>query len=228
MNFGWTGVIAKPLLFALQWLHRYIPNWGWAIVALTLVINFAVFPLKMKSWRSMQDMQKLAPEMRAISDKYKKYSMTDPRKKGQQEEMAELYQRHGINPMAQLGGCVPMLIQMPIWWALWRVLTGAIELRHAPVRFLDSGSFGQRPLLHFAGRHGHHHVFDDQDDAAIRGHRSVAAENDEAYAADVRGDLFHLCKRLEPVYVHQQPGGRRAAILFEPYSAAAHEQPIQE
>jgi len=132
VNFGWTGVIAKPLLFALQWLHRYIPNWGWAIVALTLVINFAVFPLKMKSWRSMQDMQKLAPEMRAITDKYKKYSMTDPRKKGQQEEMAELYQRHGINPMAQLGGCVPMLIQMPIWWALWRVLTGAIELRHAP------------------------------------------------------------------------------------------------
>ncbi len=132
VNFGWTGVIAKPLLFALQWLHRYIPNWGWAIVVLTLVINFAVFPLKMKSWRSMQQMQKIAPEMRAITDKYKKYSMTDPRKKGQQDEMAELYQRHGINPMAQLGGCLPMLLQMPIWWALWRVLTGAIELRHAP------------------------------------------------------------------------------------------------
>jgi YidC/Oxa1 family membrane protein insertase len=135
VNFGWTGVIAKPLLFALQWLHRYIPNWGWAIVALTLVINFAVFPLKMKSWRSMQDMQKIAPEMKQIQDKYKKYSMTDPRKKGMQEEMAELYQRHDINPMAQLGGCVPMLIQMPIWWALWRVLTGAIELRHAPFVF---------------------------------------------------------------------------------------------
>jgi YidC/Oxa1 family membrane protein insertase len=135
VNFGWTGVIAKPLLFALQWLHRYIPNWGWAIVALTLVINFAVFPLKMKSWRSMQQMQKIAPEMRAITDKYKKYSMTDPRKKGQQDEMAQLYQRHGINPMAQLGGCLPMLLQMPIWWALWRVLTGAIELRHAPFVF---------------------------------------------------------------------------------------------
>jgi YidC/Oxa1 family membrane protein insertase len=132
INFGWFQVIGKPLLFALQWLHRYIPNWGWAIVVLTLAINLAVFPLKMKSWRSMQDMQKLAPEMRAITDKYKKYSMTDPRKKGQQEEMAELYQRHGINPMAQLGGCLPMVIQMPIWYALWRVLTGAIELRHAP------------------------------------------------------------------------------------------------
>lgn len=131
INFGWTGVIAKPLLFALQWLHHYIPNWGWAIVVLTLVINTAVFPLKMKSWRSMQEMQKIAPEMKQIQEKYKKYSMTDPRKKGMQEEMLALQQRHGISPFASLGGCLPMLLQMPIWWALWRVLTGAIELRHA-------------------------------------------------------------------------------------------------
>lgn len=135
INFGWFGVIGKPLLFALQWLHRYLPNWGWDIVALTLVINIAVFPLKMKSWRSMQQMQKIAPEMRQIQDKYKKYPMTDPRRKGQQDEMAELYQRHGINPLAQMGGCLPMLLQMPIWYALWRVLTGAIELRHAPFVF---------------------------------------------------------------------------------------------
>jgi YidC/Oxa1 family membrane protein insertase len=132
INFGWFGVIGKPLLFALQWLHRYIPNWGWAIIVLTLGINFALFPLKMKSWRSMQEMQKVAPEMRSIQDRYKKYSMTDPRRKNMQTEMAELYQRHGINPMAQLGGCLPMLFQMPVWYALWRVLTGAIELRHAP------------------------------------------------------------------------------------------------
>jgi YidC/Oxa1 family membrane protein insertase len=132
VNFGWFGSISKVLLFALQWLHRYIPNWGWTIVILTLVINFAVFPLKMKSWRSMQEMQKVAPEMRSIQDRYKKYSMTDPRRKKMQEEIGELYQRHGINPLASLGGCVPMLVQMPIWWALWRVLTGAIELRHAP------------------------------------------------------------------------------------------------
>jgi YidC/Oxa1 family membrane protein insertase len=135
INFGWTGVIAKPLLFTLQYLHRYISNWGWSIIVLTLIINFAVFPLKMKSWRSMQEMQKIAPEMRQIQDKYKKYSMTDPRKKGMQDEMAALYQRHDINPLAQMSGCLPMLLQMPIWWALWRVLTGAIELRHAPFIF---------------------------------------------------------------------------------------------
>jgi YidC/Oxa1 family membrane protein insertase len=129
VNFGWTTVIAKPLLFALQWLHKYIPNYGWAIVALTLIINFAVFPLKMKSWRSMQRMQRVMPEIRSIQDRYKKYSMTDPRKRKMNEEVMAVYQREGINPM---GSCLPMVLQMPIWWALWRVLEGAIELRHAP------------------------------------------------------------------------------------------------
>jgi YidC/Oxa1 family membrane protein insertase len=132
VQFGWWGFIAKPLFEILKWIHRYIPNYGWAIVLLTLVINIAMFPLKMKSWRSMQQIQKIAPEMRAINDRYKKYSMTDPRQKKKQEEMMELYQRHGISPMTQLGGCLPMLVQMPIWIALWRVLNGAIELRHAP------------------------------------------------------------------------------------------------
>jgi len=129
VNFGWTGVIAKPLLFVLQWVHRYVPNYGWAIIALTLIINFALFPLKMKSWRSMQKMQKVGPEIRSIQDRYKKYSMSDPRKRKMNEEIMAIYQREGINPM---GSCLPMVFQMPIWWALWRVLNGAIELRHAP------------------------------------------------------------------------------------------------
>ena len=129
VNFGWTGVIAKPLLFILQWLHRYIPNWGWTIIILTVIINFALFPLKLKSQRSMQRMAKVAPEIRAIQDRYKKYSMSDPRKREMNEEVMAIYQREGINPV---GGCLPMLPQLPIWWALWRVLNGAIELRHAP------------------------------------------------------------------------------------------------
>ena len=129
VNFGWTTVLAKPILFVLQWLHKYIPNYGWAIVVLTLIINFAVFPLKVKSWRSMQRMQRVMPEIRSIQDRYKKYSMTDPRKRKMNEEVMAVYQREGINPM---GSCLPMLFQMPIWWALWRVLEGAIELRHAP------------------------------------------------------------------------------------------------
>jgi YidC/Oxa1 family membrane protein insertase len=129
VNFGWTGVVAKPLLFILQWIHRYVSNWGWTIIILTLLINFALFPLKLKSQRSMQRMAKVAPEIRSIQDRYKKYSMSDPRKRQMNEEVMAIYQREGINPV---GGCLPMLPQLPIWWALWRVLNGAIELRHAP------------------------------------------------------------------------------------------------
>ena len=129
VQFGWTGVIAKPLFEFLKWIHKYVPNYGWAIVILTLLINGLMFPLKMKSWRSMQKMQKVAPEIRQIQDRYKKYSMNDPRKKKGNEEVMAIYSREGINPM---GSCLPMLFQMPIWWALWRVLNGAIELRHAP------------------------------------------------------------------------------------------------
>jgi len=129
VQFGWTGIIAKPLFEVLKWTYKYVPNYGWAIVILTLVINALMFPLKMKSWRSMQKMQKVAPEVRQIQDRYKKYSMTDPRKKKMNEEVMAVYSREGINPM---GSCLPMLFQMPIWWALWRVLNGAIELRHAP------------------------------------------------------------------------------------------------
>jgi YidC/Oxa1 family membrane protein insertase len=129
VNFGWTGIIAKPLLWILQTLHTKVSNWGWCIVLMTLVINIAMFPLKMKSWRSMQKMQKVGPEIRQIQDRYKKYSMSDPRKKKMNEEVMAVYSREGINP---LGSCLPMVFQMPIWWALWRVLNGAIELRHAP------------------------------------------------------------------------------------------------
>jgi YidC/Oxa1 family membrane protein insertase len=129
VQFGWTGIIAKPLFEFLKWIHKYVPNYGWAIIILTLLINGLMFPLKMKSWRSMQKMQRVAPEIRQIQDRYKKYSMSDPRKKKMNEEVMAIYGREGINPM---GSCLPMLFQMPIWWALWRVLNGAIELRHAP------------------------------------------------------------------------------------------------
>jgi YidC/Oxa1 family membrane protein insertase len=129
ISFGWTSIIAKPLFYALKWIHKYVPNYGWAIVLLTLAINLPLFPLKMMTWRSMQKMQKVGPEVRSIQDRYKKYSMTDPRKKKMNEEVMAVYSREGINPAMS---CLPMLAQAPIWWALWRVLTGAIELRHAP------------------------------------------------------------------------------------------------
>jgi YidC/Oxa1 family membrane protein insertase len=129
VNFGWMEPVAKPLLWVLQTVHTKVPNWGWCIILMTLVINLALFPLKMKGWRSMQKMQRAGPEIKQIQEKYKKYKMNDPRKSKMNEEVMAVYSREGINP---LGSCLPMLAQLPIWWALWRVLNGAIELRHAP------------------------------------------------------------------------------------------------
>jgi YidC/Oxa1 family membrane protein insertase len=129
VNFGYMSIIAKPLLAILQWGYRYVPNYGWCIVLMTLAINSVLFPLKMSSWRSMQKMQRVAPEIRQIQDRYKKYSMNDPRKRKMNEEVMEVYNREGVNPM---GSCLPMVAQMPIWWALYRMLEGAIALRHAP------------------------------------------------------------------------------------------------
>ena len=129
VQFGYMSFVAKPLLRLLKWIYKYVPNYGWDIILLTLAINMALFPLKVKSWHSMKKMQKAMPRIKAIQEKYKKYSMRDPRRKGMQEEMSAIYKEEGANPV---GGCLPQLIQMPIWFALYRMLQYSIELRHAP------------------------------------------------------------------------------------------------
>ena len=129
VQFGWWGFIAEPLFYSLMWLHRYVSNYGWAIVLITVAINMVMFPLKVKSMRAMQKMQKVAPEVKAIQEKYKKYSMRDPRKAEMNKEVMAVYSREGINP---LGSCWPTLIQMPIWFGLYRMLANTIELRHTP------------------------------------------------------------------------------------------------
>ncbi len=129
IQFGYLEFIAAPLFYLLEWIHRYVPNYGWAIILMTVLINMVLFPLKIKSWRSMQKMQKVAPEVKAIQERYKKYSMRDPRKAEMNKEVMAVYQREGINPM---GGCLPMVLQMPIWFGLYRMLGVTIELRHAP------------------------------------------------------------------------------------------------
>ena len=129
VQFGWLTIIAEPLFYLLLWMHKYISNYGWAIVVMTIGLNMVLLPLRIRSQRSMQKMQKVGPEVRAIQDRYKKYSMRDPRKAKMNEEVMAVYSREGINP---LGGCLPMALQMPIWYGLYRMLTVTIELRHAP------------------------------------------------------------------------------------------------
>jgi YidC/Oxa1 family membrane protein insertase len=129
VQFGWFGFIAEPMFYFLRWVHNYLPNWGWCIVLVTILINTVLYPLKIKQWRGMQKMQKVAPEVRSIQDRYKKYSMRDPRKAEMNKEVMAVYSREGINP---LGSCLPMLVQLPLWWALNSMIRNAIELRQAP------------------------------------------------------------------------------------------------
>ena len=129
INFGWLEVISDPLFHGLKWLHNYIPNWGWAVVVLTLVINTLLFPLRISSYKTTLKMQRVAPEIKAIQERYKKYKLNDPKKQEMNKEVMAIYSREGINPV---GGCFQMFLQMPIWIGLNRALGYAIEMRHAP------------------------------------------------------------------------------------------------
>jgi YidC/Oxa1 family membrane protein insertase len=129
IDWGFFGFIAKPLFLILQWLNtNYVHSYGWAIILVTVLINLALFPLKLANLKSMRKMQSLQPELNRINDKYKGISMSDPRAANKQQETMELYKKHGVNPM---GGCVPMLIQLPFLWAFYKVLSVAIEMRNA-------------------------------------------------------------------------------------------------
>ncbi len=129
VDFGWWGVISKPLFIWLRWTyHHIVPNWGWAIVLQTLIISIALLPLRITQMKSMLKMQRVAPQIKSIQEKYKKYSLKDPRKAGMNEEISAIYKREGVNPA---GGCLPMLIQFPFLIAYYRMLGAAIDLRHA-------------------------------------------------------------------------------------------------
>jgi YidC/Oxa1 family membrane protein insertase len=127
VDFGWFSIIAKPLFLMMHWLNdNYVHNYGWSIIVMTIFINFALFPLKITSMKSMKKMQALQPQITAINDKYKNVGMRDPRKQEQNQEVMALYQKHNVNP---LGGCLPMALQMPFLFAFYKVFDIAIEMR---------------------------------------------------------------------------------------------------
>ncbi|MBO0911033.1 MAG: membrane protein insertase YidC, partial [Acidobacteria bacterium] len=128
LNFGSLGLIARPLFIWLRWTNKYVHNWGWSIVIQTIIITLALLPLRISQMKSQLKMQRVQPQMKAIQEKYKKYSMRDPRKQDMQKEIAELYKREGVNPV---GGCLPLLVQLPFLWAYYRMLPAVIDLRQA-------------------------------------------------------------------------------------------------
>lgn len=129
INFGFFGGIAEILLIAMKYIHRFIPNWGVAIILITLVVKIIFFPLTYSSTKSMAKMQELQPKIKALRAKYKKAKQDIGQRRQMNEEMMKLYKEHGINPA---GGCLPLLIQIPVFWGFFRLLVVAIEFRHSP------------------------------------------------------------------------------------------------
>ncbi|MGH9487544.1 MAG: membrane protein insertase YidC [Terriglobales bacterium] len=130
VDFGWFSFIAEPLFLWLHWTYvHWIHNYGWAILFLTFVTTMATFPLKMKAQKSQAKMMALQPKINALNAKMKRYPIRDPRRQEVQQEVMKVYSEHGVNP---LGGCLPMLIVLPLIYAFWEMLESAIELRHAP------------------------------------------------------------------------------------------------
>lgn len=126
IDYGWLWWVAKPLFYGLTMFHGLVGNWGWSIIFLTFVVKLLFFPLSAASYKSMARMRKLQPEMARLKELY-----GDDRQKMSQEMMA-FYKKEKVNPM---GGCLPMLIQMPVFIALYWVLNESVELRHTPFIF---------------------------------------------------------------------------------------------
>ena len=123
INFGWFDPIAKPLLYVLNFMYKYVPNYGISIILLTILIKVLFWPLAHKSAQSMKTMQKLQPKLQKLKEKY------GDDKERLNRELMQLYKTYKVNPMS---GCLPMLLQIPVFFALYKVLLQAIELRHAP------------------------------------------------------------------------------------------------
>lgn len=123
VDYGWLTVIAQPIYWLLEKIHGYIGNWGWAIVVLTILIKLVFFPLSAASYRSMAKMRKVGPRMQKLKEQYGDDKM------GFQRAMMEMYKREKINP---LGGCMPILVQIPVFISLYWVLLASVEMRNAP------------------------------------------------------------------------------------------------
>lgn len=123
VDYGWLTVIAKPIFWLLKTIHNMVGNWGWAIILLTILIKAVFYKLSETSYKSMANMRKFTPRVQALKDRY-----GDDKQRFQQA-MMELYKTEKINP---LGGCLPILVQIPVFIALYWVLLESVELRHAP------------------------------------------------------------------------------------------------
>jgi len=129
IDYGMFSFLVRPLLVSLNWLYKFVHNYGLAIILLTLLLTLLLFPFRLKQMVSMKKMQAVQPKIKAIQEKYKRYKATDPKKAEMNQEIMALYREHNVNP---LGGCLPLLLQMPLLFAFYSLLAYSIELRQAP------------------------------------------------------------------------------------------------
>ncbi|MDI6698346.1 MAG: membrane protein insertase YidC [Candidatus Saccharicenans sp.] len=132
INFGFFGGIAELLLVATKYFHSQVGNWGLAIIVMTLIIKILFFPLTYSSTKSMAKMAEIQPKIKALRAKYKRAKQDMEQRRQMNEELMRLYKEHGINPA---GGCLPLLIQLPVFWGFFRMLVVAVEFRHSPFVF---------------------------------------------------------------------------------------------
>ena len=129
INYGMFSIIVLPLLASLRWIYQYVQNYGYAIVILTFLLSLLLFPFRLKQMLSMKKMQVVQPKVKAIQEKYRRYKKTDPKRAEMNQEIMALYKEHNVNP---LGGCLPLVLQMPLLFAFYSLLAYSIELRQAP------------------------------------------------------------------------------------------------
>lgn len=130
VEFGaWLRFLVVPIRAALLWSYDFLGNYGWAIVLVTALISLLLAPLKHYSYVSIRRMQKISPQIKRVQDKYRSLKPTDPKRKEMNQEMVALYREHNVSPV---GGCLPMLLMIPFFFAFYRLLVVSVELRHAP------------------------------------------------------------------------------------------------
>ncbi|MGA1869215.1 MAG: membrane protein insertase YidC [bacterium] len=138
INYGFFSFLARPTIFLLKLIYKYLPNYGWAIIILTIITKIIFYPLTEKSFQSMKKMQVIQPKINEIKQKYKNDMVQT------NQEVMALYKEYGVNPM---GGCLPMLIQIPVFFALYEALLVAIEIRGAPFMLWITDLSAMDPLL---------------------------------------------------------------------------------
>jgi YidC/Oxa1 family membrane protein insertase len=175
VDYGWLTVVAAPIFWALQAIHGIVGNWGWAIVVLTVILKGIFFPLSAASYKSMAKMKLLTPRLTQLKERF------GDDKQRLNQEMMKMYQTEKVNP---LGGCLPILVQIPVFIALYWVLLGAVEMRDAPWTMWIHDLASPDPYLHPAGHHDHFDVRPDQAEPDAAGPDS--GQGDDGHAVDLR------------------------------------------